>query len=721
MGGSLHARRRFRILCVFVVILSLVTSIVALLPVIPAHAAPRAARQAASESRKVTLGDTSADGPALWTSNPGAPNLGLAAVLAWNGTDTYHSLNIMQSGDGVHFGGKVTFFGETSATRPAVAAMGPPTTIVVAWTGTDARRRLNLLCQGAACGTSGSNYRKLIFANDTSFASPALARFGNGFALAWVGTDSNHTLNVWPFTVSTSGFQLGVKRTLWQFSSLTAPGLAVSSQNNQLLLSWSATSPQYQLNVATSSDGVGWTGATALGEMSVAGPNGAVAASGMPPYWTTWTGVDLNHSVNVRFTSNASSWPLSNKATLNESAFGGPALGYVGHIGQMLLAWTGVDIAHHLNVATLNSNTTSSLDQRIDTYIAGLSNTQLIGQTIMMSVCTASYGDNSANLTQALQQWDVGSAIIYTSCGDGTVPPTASGLQQLDQALQSNANRPGTLLIGVDEEGGTVDRLAPYYGSTPSAWSLGQSGNPQNAYNQAVTDASRMRSLGLNADFAPVVDVYQPQYAGIGYSRTFGSTAGQVTSYAGAFLSGLQQNGVAGALKHWPGLGSATGNPDNMLPTIQHTKSQMQVIDFAPYSALFYQNPGMIMVTTVMAPAYDSNAPADLSPILVNGVLRGQLGYQGVVITDALGGAGLANYMLSHYHLTGPAAVGKAGLLAFQAGDDILLCPLDQSDLSAVVSSMTTALSSGAITKSQLQTAVHRIIRLKVELGLIAV
>jgi beta-N-acetylhexosaminidase len=504
---------------------------------------------------------------------------------------------------------------------------------------------------------------------------------------------------------------------LGQFGGASALSLTGNPANNQLMLTWSDATSAHQVSVATSADGVVWTSATMVGETSPYLPSGYIAAAGMPPYWVAWTAGDTTRRINILYTSDATSWPLSNATPLNEAALGAPALGYTGHSGQMQLVWTGTD--SHLNVVTLNSNTTTTLDQRIDAYIAGLSNTQLIGQTIMMAVCTSSYTAQSANLTQALQKWDVGSVIIYTSCGGGAEPSTASGLQQLDQALQSNANIPGTLLIGTDEEGGPVDRLAPYYGSTPSAWTLGHSGNPQNAYNQAVTDAKRMRSLGLNADFAPVTDIYQWGYSGIGVSRTFGSTAAPVSANAGAFLSGLQQNDVAGTLKHWPGLGSSSGNPDNFLPVIQHSASQMQGIDFVPYEQLQYENPGMIMVTTVLAPAYDAYRPADLSPALVNGVLRGQLGYHGVVITDGLGASGITAYMQSHYSLSGAAAIGKASTLAFKAGDDILLCPLSQSDLSAVVSYMTTALNSGAISKASLQAAVHRIILLKVELGLI--
>ena len=284
--------------------------------------------------------------------------------------------------------------------------------------------------------------------------------------------------------------------------------------------------------------------------------------------------------------------------------------------------------------------------------------------------------------------------------------------------MQSNANRAGTLLIGIDEEGGTVDRLAPYYGSTPGARQLANTGNPINAWAQAQTDAGRMRSLGLNVDFAPVADV--DQGGGEGPSRMFGTTVGAVTTYAGAFLNGLQQNGVAGTLKHWPGLGAASGNPDFTLPTINQTQAQMSAIDFAPFRLMLYQAPGMIMVTTVMTPAFDTHAPAMLSSTLVSGQLRGQLGYQGVIITDALGAQAVILYMKQQGYTDPTAGIAEASVRAFLAGDDLLLCPLSQSQLSAIVTAMRNAVGSGRISQARLRASVHRIIRLKVELGLIS-
>jgi beta-N-acetylhexosaminidase len=146
----------------------------------------------------------------------------------------------------------------------------------------------------------------------------------------------------------------------------------------------------------------------------------------------------------------------------------------------------------------------------------------------------------------------------------------------------------------------------------------------------------------------------------------------------------------------------------------------MRATDFAPFSGLLYQAPGLIMATTVMVPAFDTHNPAMLSPTLMSGVLRGQLGYQGVIVTDALGGQGLIAYMQQQGYSNPMQGIAEATVRAFLAGDDLLLCPLSQADLQAIVTAMTQAVQSGRISSAQLHTSVHRIIRLKVDLGLIS-
>ncbi len=227
-----------------------------------------------------------------------------------------------------------------------------------------------------------------------------------------------------------------------------------------------------------------------------------------------------------------------------------------------------------------NPTPTAGLAQRIDTYIDHLTQTQQIGQLLMLPVYTSGY---TPALNQPLQQWDIANVIIYNQYNGGPLMPTTlSAFTQLVHDLQSHANQ--ALIIATDEEGGNVDRLAPYYGLSPSPQELAATGDPHQAYIQAQLDAQRLLASGINTDFAPLADVYQG--GAVGQSRMFGTTPDQVITYAGAFLDGLQQNGVVGTLKHWPGLGSAPANPDYGLPVITHSQAQLNAIDFAPFRAL---------------------------------------------------------------------------------------------------------------------------------------
>lgn len=365
------------------------------------------------------------------------------------------------------------------------------------------------------------------------------------------------------------------------------------------------------------------------------------------------------------------------------------------------------------SAATATATATTRLDQRINAYIATLTPAQQIGQTLMLAVYADSY---NANLAQALTQWNLGSAIIFPNYGGGPLEPaTLAGMRQLISDLKAHATTP--LLLATDEEGGEVDRLSFYYGPTPSPQQLSATGDPHQAYLQAQTDAQRMRSLGLNVDFAPLADVYQG--GGIDESRTFGGTPDQVSAYAGAFLDGLQQNGVAGTLKHWPGLGASTGNPDFTLPQVTHSQAQLNAIDFAPFRTLLSHQPDLIMVTAVIVPAYDAQEPASLSPTLVQQVLRGQLGYQGIIVTDAMHAQGIIRYMAQQGYSDPAQGIAEASVRAFLAGDDLIEAPIEQDRLAAVVAAMTQAIQSGRISQSRLHEALVRIIRLKVALGLL--
>lgn len=299
-----------------------------------------------TETSHVILGHTSIDGPALWTSPTGATR----AVLAWTGTDPAHHLNYMTSADGRTYG-NLHIVNETSPFRPAIAAVSTDAnpTVLMAWTGTDAARHVNLLS-----GVPGLGYSKAILP-ETSFTAPTLALNGGTVYVAWAGTDPNHSLNIVP-VLWRGGLSIGPKVTLWQYSTITRPNLAFDPNGNQLILSF--TTPANRIAFLTSSDGVKWSAPTSspLAEWSDVSPTMAgFDANNMPRYFVTWRGMDKGHSLNVQYSESFPRWPADNsKAILPEATFGGPTIGYVGVNRQVIVAWTGLDPLHHLNVAVIS-------------------------------------------------------------------------------------------------------------------------------------------------------------------------------------------------------------------------------------------------------------------------------------------------------------------------------------------------------------------------------
>lgn len=335
-------------------IFALLITLMALFPsAAPARAAPKVVFGPPTIVKQVTLNELSIDGPTLWQPNSrSGPQIGRGLVLAWTGTD--NRLNTMERFSGLTFTNK-HIYNETSPFRPAVTVV-PDGGVALAWLGTNPGHSLNVLC-AAQCGSTGKPL-KLTLWNETSFTAPALAYNGGNLWLAWTGTDANHSLNVLPINFQT--FKVGTKTILRQFSSISRPSL-MPDPNTQgtlpqgLVLSWAAGSPLHRIRFATSTDGVHWTqpSSSPLAEWTAVGPCLLpLGVNNFPRYFLAWRGTDPNHSVNVQYTEGFPNWPMDNsKTTFNKQALGGPALADSLAGNQIVLAWTGVDTLHHINVA----------------------------------------------------------------------------------------------------------------------------------------------------------------------------------------------------------------------------------------------------------------------------------------------------------------------------------------------------------------------------------
>ena len=195
---------------------------------------------------------------------------------------------------------------------------------------------------------------------------------------------------------------------------------------------------------------------------------------------------------------------------------------------------------------------------------------------------------------------------------------------------------PHPSLIALDQEGGRVSRLEPWVGETPSAATLARAGASA-AHRFGRTTGVGLRALGFNVDFAPVVDLCAPETAnGIG-DRSFSAEPSSATRLGGAFLSGLQGAGVAGCLKHFPGLGHTDVDSHRELPVCRRERDRLEAEDLMPYRRLG-REAACVMVAHAAYPALqpESDDPASLSASIVDGLLRGGLGYGGLIVADDL-------------------------------------------------------------------------------------
>jgi beta-N-acetylhexosaminidase len=334
----------------------------------------------------------------------------------------------------------------------------------------------------------------------------------------------------------------------------------------------------------------------------------------------------------------------------------------------------------------------------VNGIIAHMTLEQELGQLFVVEYL---YTDaNHPDLANMIGTMGAGGVILYQSLNIKTIPQT----RQLTSAMQAAAHIP--LIIGADEEGGGDDQTSQIFGPHPTEWDIGQTNDPSAAARFGTRLAGELKQLGLNTDFAPVVDVLSPTR---GWLRAFSRSPQMVGQMGAAEVDALQQGDIMACLKHFPGLGAANINPHQGLPVINSSRSYLEQVDFAPYRALMSHQPAMIMTTDLLMPALDPTVPAELSYPIVTGILRNEIGYNGVVITDALYMGGISQ----HYSMP------EAAVLSILAGNDMLEGAFDSGTMGAMVAALRDAVHSGRLTKDRLDASVRRILLLKQHFGML--
>lgn len=286
----------------------------------------------------------------------------------------------------------------------------------------------------------------------------------------------------------------------------------------------------------------------------------------------------------------------------------------------------------------------------------------------------------------------------------GIVKSQAYPTAVLSNQLQAKSKLP--LLIGADFERGTAMRLDEGT-SFPTAMALAAAGNPEDAYTMGKVTALEARAVGIHWIYAPDSDVNNNPDNPIINTRSFGEDPQSVAEYVREFIRGVQEHGGLATAKHFPGHGDTSADSHIDLPVIRAERSRIESLELVPFRAAIAAGADSVMTGHLSIPALepDPNVPATLSSNILTGLLRDELHYHGLVVTDAMDMGGI----------TVRYAPGEAAVRAFAAGADALLMPPVPD---AAFEALKKAVESGRITHARLDTSVRRILEAKARLGL---
>jgi beta-N-acetylhexosaminidase len=274
---------------------------------------------------------------------------------------------------------------------------------------------------------------------------------------------------------------------------------------------------------------------------------------------------------------------------------------------------------------------------------------------------------------------------------------------ELSQDLQG-LSRDVPLWVGVDQEGGRVARFKAPFTEWPPMAALGRSGDRDLATRFAAALAAELRAVGVTLDFAPVLDVRtNPENRVIG-DRALSEDADQVARLGAAIVVGLQDNGVAACGKHFPGHGDTAADSHAELPIVELPPDRIRRVECVPYRAAIAAGVAWIMTAHVLVPAFDGERPATLSRRIVGELLREELGFGGVIVSDDL----------EMKALTSSWRVPDAAVQAVAAGCDcVLVCGGGPDTQADVLESLVRAVESGVIPRARLDDTLLRLRRSK--------
>lgn len=333
-----------------------------------------------------------------------------------------------------------------------------------------------------------------------------------------------------------------------------------------------------------------------------------------------------------------------------------------------------------------------TIDEKVDKIVASMSQTEKLGQMVMIGIQGTKVDDDSLYM---LNQYHMGGVILFDRNME-----SPEQVKQLTSDLQAQSNEKVPLFIGIDEEGGDVVRMAEKLTPPPSQKEIGATGDIEQAKTWAIKTAKSLKDMGINVNFAPVADV------GSNDKRSYSTDANTVIDFVRAATKGYQQENIIYSLKHFPGIGKGRVDSHVDSSSIDVAKEVLMAEDILPFKTIIdgnEPNDYFILVSHLKYPALDEEYPASLSSKIMTDLLRNELGYKGIIITDDMEMGAVANHN----------DFRSIGVNAVKAGADIVLVCHEYEHQQEVYLGLLDAVNSGEISQERIDESVKRIIKVK--------
>ncbi|MGE7761559.1 beta-N-acetylhexosaminidase [Peribacillus sp. NPDC097895] len=338
----------------------------------------------------------------------------------------------------------------------------------------------------------------------------------------------------------------------------------------------------------------------------------------------------------------------------------------------------------------------SITDKKIEKMIENMTLEEKIGQLMVVGFKGT---EKSNDITELIEQKHIGGVIYFdrNMKSPKQVAKLSNSLQQT--ANQSSQSLP--LMVAVDQEGGDIIRMRERVSPLPAQKDMGEQASVEDMYNVAKLNGTELSSMGININFAPVLDLSKTD------KRSLGKDPEKVYQYGKKALQGLNDASVTGALKHFPGNGRSEIDPHVETSSVEANQLDLENSDIYPFKKIIseMENPNFfVMVTHIKYPAYDKEKPASLSKVIIEDLLRGKLKYEGLVITDDLE-MGAVNKYFSYEDM------GKEAILA---GADLLLVCHEYTHELEVYNGLLEAVKAGEVPMERINESVKRVLTYKV-------